>query len=730
MDRLLKKDKKILIVTVIILIFFSIIKKVYVFEFKYNEESNIKIRAMVEKIEKLTEDKISYLIKYDGNKFLLNIYDYEVKDTSYNYGDVIEFRGNIEKKKKMGNPYEFDYKRYLNSNNIVTTITSNSDIKYIGKSNGNILFKFCYSLKGCINDRIEKIIPEREANLYKSMIYGEDLYLDEDIKENFKKNGMSHILAVSGIHFMYLVLILDFIFKKSGIRKCKIIYYIVISCYLIISGLGISSIRAGIMCILLISSKKNEDNVDNLKRKYINIAISYILLLIYNPYVIFNVSGIFSYLATLGIITFNSIIYSFFEVILKVPKCTLGIFKILSTAISSLIMLFPVQIYYFGIIELRLILSCVLTSMFISYIYIIGFISLFFSFVPIVSDILFNSIYTLLHILIKLFNYISKVPIPTIHLPKPSLFEIYIYYISLFLFVINKYTTLINRGNIKKIVRNFILIFGIFSFVIIISMCIYRIYFEEYVIYFNVGQGNMSLIRKNRKVILIDSGSTTKNLASNILNNFLNSKAIDEIDLVLITHMHTDHMNGIYGIDAKIKKIGYSIPKEESKEFNELIKYIDENKISKVELKKGDNISFKNITLSILLPYANKTIKSNDIANSNSIVTLVTINKKNKDINLLYMGDATVETENVLIKNIDKNLEEKLKNISILQLGHHGSKTSTSDNFLNILEVKLVVISSKKKLYGHPAKETLDKLSKYNIEYKITENDNAIVIKL
>ena len=728
MKKIFSNNKYVLMISIVVLVMLSVIKKVYVFEYKYNAEDNLKIRAMVISKEKETEDKVSYIIKYDNNNFLFNIYNNKTVDKVYSYGDVLEFRGSINKIETMGNPYEFDYKKYLNSNNIVTTISTYNGVKCIGKKNGNLIFEFCYMFRDLLDEKISKYLPEREANLYKSMIYGNDICLAEDIKENFKKNGLSHMLAVSGHHLMYLVTILDLILKKSNVRKAKIIYYILILGYLVISGMSISAIRASIMSILVIANGNNNEN--SAKKKYINIAISYIILVIHNPYVIFSVSGVMSYLATIGIITFNSLIYSFFEVKLKVPKVTRGIFKILSTTISSLILLFPVQIYYFGVIELRLFISCVITNCIFSFIYLIGFISLFLSFVPVISNILFNSIYFLLFVVINLTDFLANINIPSLSLPKPSLFELYLYYLSIFLVATRKYSVLIRKRKIRQIWRGFVRCFAVISFAVIFSLSIYRIYFEEYVIYFNVGQGNMSLIRKDRKVIVIDCGSTSEKLASNILNNFLKAKAINNIDLVILTHFHTDHMNGIYDIEAKIDKIGYSIPKEENVEYEKFSDFLIENNISKVELKKDDKISFKNITIDILLPYANKVIKSDDIANSNSIVALVSIKENNKNINLVYMGDATIETEKVLLNNITNDIQNKFQNISVLQVGHHGSKTSTSDNFLQILNVKLAVISSKKKVYGHPAKETLDKLNKYNIRYKITENNGAVVLKI
>ena len=249
-------------------------------------------------------------------------------------------------------------------------------------------------------------------------------------------------------------------------------------------------------------------------------------------------------------------------------------------------------------------------------------------------------------------------------------------------------------------------------------------------VYFNVEQGNMALIRKNRKVIIVDTGSTSKNVASNVLNSFFQAKAINKIDLVLLTHMHEDHINGIFNVDAKIEKIGYSLPKENTEEYEEVIKFIEENNITKLELKKGDNITFENIDIDILLPFNDKTINSSDIANTNCMVILINILNDEKSKNFLFMGDSTIETENELISSLNENCKEKLNNIFVLQLGHHGSKTSTSEKFLNNIKVKMALISCKKKVYGHPAKETLDKLEKYNIKYHITENNGALIIKL
>ena len=88
---------------------------------------------------------------------------------------------------------------------------------------------------------------------------------------------------------------------------------------------------------------------------------------------------------------------------------------------------------------------------------------------------------------------------------------------------------------------------------------------------------------------------------------------------------------------------------------------------------------------------------------------------------------ATIETEEELLKN--KDIVENIKDIDVIQIGHHGSKTSTSDNFISNINSCIAIISAKKEKFGHPDKEVLDILNKYSFKIKITQNDGAIKLK-
>ena len=107
---------------------------------------------------------------------------------------------------------------------------------------------------------------------------------------------------------------------------------------------------------------------------------------------------------------------------------------------------------------------------------------------------------------------------------------------------------------------------------------------------------------------------------------------------------------------------------------------------------------------------------------------LITLNNKN----LLFMGDSTSKTEQYIINKYIKNkaneeIKNKFENLYIYQVGHHGSNTSTSENFISKISSCYAIISASKKVYGHPADEIIKILERYNFNIKITEKEGAII---
>lgn len=729
----MRKYKFLILAFLILLFILNLVKSIYIFNYKYHTEKvQSRMNCMVIKKEKEEEEKISYVVKYNSNKFILNVYmdkyDKSNGDLSkfcnYTYGDIITFRGNITIPQKLNNPYEFDYKRYLNSNNIVGTITTYNAQKVDRKIDNILLY-----IGSIIRENIDIVVDEKmsfeEASLFKSMIYGNDVNLSYEISNSFKENGISHMLAISGLHMMYVIKIINIITKDMN-NKVKIsLNFLFILIFCIISSMSMSVIRAAIMSIITLMDRnsKNDSKAMSIS-SYKKLLIAFVILIIYNPYNILNLGFQMSFIATFGIIAYSSTIKSFFEIKLKINKKYLYIIETFSLSLSSSIVIFPLQIYYFGKFELISFVSNIFLSIIMSFEFLIGFLSIFLCFIPFISDILVTSNYIILKTIINATKYISSINYFTLYIPKFNYLELFLMYATILIHTTKKYIPAIFNKKRKKIVRKIITLVTVVTFVYIISMYTYRKYFEEFIYFFNVEQGNMAIIKSKRKVIVIDIGSTNKNLSARVLKNFLDAKAINKIDVICITHMHEDHVNGIYEIAEyfNIKNVLYSVPLTTEKgEYEKFENLLNEKKITKIQVKKGDVINISDVRIDVLMPLEKKKIIAKDMLNSNSSIYLITKDGKN----YLFMGDATLETENELLKNIGNELKERLKKITAIQIGHHGSKTSSSENFIQNINPCIAIISSKKEKFNHPNKEVIDILEKYNFDIKITEKERS-----
>ena len=315
------------------------------------------------------------------------------KYTKFKYGDILSFRSSISNPTILNNPYEFNYKRYLNSKNIAGTFAT-YDARIIDVSTPNVLKKVVYNLREKIEVKLDYLMPENEKELFKSMLYGNDKLLDEQIKENFRQSGVSHLLAVSGSNIAVFIMIISYISSKLN-KKISIIFSVFVTyTFCAFSSFEISLVRASVFFILTNTFKIKGVNLN----VYMRLFLSFVVLVIYNPYIISNVGMQMSYVSVISIIMFQSIIFSFLDIKLKgvlrikhkapqgvikiIYKITSQILQYFSLRFSLYILLFPLQVYYFNSFNIVSFLSNVLISFIDSLFSILGYISLLLVFVP------------------------------------------------------------------------------------------------------------------------------------------------------------------------------------------------------------------------------------------------------------------------------------------------------------------------------------------------------------
>ncbi|WP_010239921.1 ComEC/Rec2 family competence protein [Clostridium arbusti] len=235
--------------------------------------------------------------------------------------------------------------------------------------------------------------------------------------------------------------------------------------------------------------------------------------------------------------------------------------------------------------------------------------------------------------------------------------------------------------------------------------------------YIDVGQGDCTLVQINKKNLLIDAGP--KDAEDKVLS-YIKTQGITKLDYIIATHPHEDHIGGMSLVLKNFKVGEFIAPKiynpPNTSDFKDLIQGLKAKNMKINVLTPGDNINLgENIQCQVLAP----NHSSYDNLNNYSIVLKITY----KNSKFLFNGDAEEESENEILSNgFDVSCD-------ILKLGHHGSKTSTSEDFLKEASPKIAIIScGKNNDYGHPHKITLDKLASINSKIYRTDLHGNIVL--
>ncbi len=638
--------------------------------------------------------------KYKNKKFI--VYINKKNKKLLEYGDLIEIKGEYSAPEVARNYKGFDYSQYLKTLNIYGTIKV-EESKIINKNQLSPILISINNIKEKMIDNANRNMPKRTANLLLGILIGERDNIQEDIIESFRTANLSHILAVSGAHTSYIILGITYLISKSKTPK-RIGYIITIInllIFIIITGASYSVVRACIMAIVVIGAKicYRKENF------FTSICISLIIILIQNPFAINDIGLKLSFMGTAGIVIFNKSITNFF-IKLKIKQ---KIAEALSVTFSAQLMIMPITILNFNTISLTFFISNILASPLLGIIIIFGFISIFISSIlnPI-SKILFLILHIFLELLILVSKVTEKIPGSSILVKTPNILFAIVYYILIlffnYFFVIKQNPTrrfhkkIIKIITIKNIKNAFKVIAVVFLIMLVLTRIV-RIINPTLKIYFiDVGQGDSTLIvtPKNKK-ILIDGGEGK----TNVLFQYLLDRRINKIDYIIISHFDSDHCNGLIEIIEKmrVENIVMSKQSKESEEYKKILEIIKQKNIKVSSVKAEDKIIIeKNLYTKILNPA--EKFEFQDL-NNNAIVAKLVY----KNFSMLFTGD---------IEKAEGNLAKKYKNelkSTILKVAHHGSKTSTSEEFLKYVEPQIALIGvGENNKFGHPNQITIEKL--------------------
>lgn len=632
---------------------------------------------------------------------------------SYQVGNEITVQGTLQKFSKATNPGQFNEQLYYDIENIDFKLRAKSIT--VSDPSYSRFHSVLNQIKGKLIEVYNEILSEKESGALIAMLLGEKYLLGDEIKTLYQQNGISHILAISGLHISLIGMFVFTLLKhlKIPIFISTFLTIFILYCYGVLTGFSVSTNRAVVMMVIMLLATLLGKTYDMLSA----MSLSALIILLQNPLQILSAGFLLSYGAILGIALILPCFRQLFEkknVILE----SLYVSTSAQLATAPMIAYFYFQLPLYGIVVNLIILPFVtiltLTSILAG---ILGVIYL-----PLGIFFVGGANYIL-----RFYEWICKIgsalPWNLITVGRPGMVQLILYVIILgvFLWIVKRYN--------KKISCLLPLLASLL-------LMLPQSNAGLRVVFLDVGQGDAIYMNyENRISILVDGGSSdVMNVGKYRLKPFLLSQGTDELTYVIMTHADGDHISGLKELmeEGQIRIKNLVLPKirEKDEGYLKMEALALQKGIQILYCKAGDKIMDKELKMFCLHP--GEAVNPLD-TNSYSAVFSV----RYKEFDLLLTGDLGQEQEpSVLQSLVDWRNTAKNKGdapsleYDLLKVGHHGSKNSTSEEFLSSLRPKYAVISAGRgNRYGHPHKEVLDRLMEARSNIMITYEYGAIEVE-
>lgn len=697
--------------------------------YKIGTECNI--TGIIEEVEeKSYNNKYIICVKSINNKRYSNIRLLLYTKYILKCGDYINVKAEYIEPSDSRNYMGFSYKDYLKQSGIYGSLKSIDKIQVL---NNNIsINKFISTVQKHFKNRINDNLSPNTASLFIALLLGDKSDIADEINTNFKESNMAHILAVSGTHVSYVIITISLLLRKIARKLAILVILIILIFFMMLTGFTPSVVRACTMTILALISKLIYTKSDI----YNNLAISAFIILLFNPYSLFNIGFQLSYLGTLGIIILANKLNKRIDKLLQIEEHTesklylknilkekIKAFLINMILISVCVQLFilPIIVINFNTFSLNFLISGIIATPLFSCIMIIGIITIILG--PI-DNFIFPILEILLNSLLLVSKFISNNPFSQILIATPNIVWVISYYILLIsaLFSKSKLGIRIIKENATKKLKKLAIL------LIVICLTIQGIQDfskRDLNIYFiDVGQGDSTLIvTPHKKTILIDGGGKTDfNVGKNVLVPYLLDRGINKIDYMMISHFDNDHCGGLMYVVEKMKVKNILLAKQSniSIEYENFINLANKKNVNIVIVNRGDIINIEN-DIKIQIIYPSNKLNFNDL-NNNSIVAKVIY----RNFTMLFTGDIEEEAEKAILREFNSGLRS-----TVLKVAHHGSKTSTTEDFLNEIKPKIALIGvGQDNTFGHPNGQVLERLERIGAKIYRTDEMGEIAIKI
>ncbi len=635
------------------------------------------------------------------------------------WGSRVTVEGELCLFAKATNPGEFDAAEYYSSIQIgaklqkVSVLAADSEYSLLGET----LFR----IRSYFRDRLYHVFPEKEASVMSTMLLGDKSNLDKEIKALYQRNGIVHILSISGLHITLIGMSIYKLLRRVGLPLwvASICGAVILLLYGIMTGMSISACRAIGMYLIRMFGEIVGRTYDMLTA----VGVIAVFMVFGNEGCLQNAGFLLSFGSILGI----GVLYP------ALDKEYGKLRKAILSGFSITLFTLPIQLWFYYEVPVYSVFLNLLILPFMSIVMLFGMLVMLVPGIGVLGTI-DSMVLAAYEMLCKSFEYL---PCHTWTPGKPKVWQIVIYYLLL-----SGITILCERQKrLEKSTKNKRKIHIGRYVCLVVAVLILGIHFpkEMSITFLDVGQGDCICMETAvGEVYLFDCGSSSRSkVGEYVLLPYLKYNGIRHVDAVFVSHPDSDHCGGVlelleYGRDWGItveRLILPGIAEEQcAEEFAELLQVAGENNVTVDVINAGDCWQAGSIKFTCLHPPA-----AVDTLEANAYSECFWIEMKEAKVGMLLTGDVEGEGEEMLLKELKaKGIgDEELHQTILLKVAHHGSRNSTSKELLEVLSPKLSVIScGKENSYGHPHIETLERLKAAGSKVVSTADYGAITVKI
>ena len=641
-------------------------------------------------------------------------------------GDKIRVSGKLMKLHDYQNPGRMDVVMANYARNIHGQLSASKYSIELTAQEKHFWGRLAGNIRHLYKTSMDAVMPKTDSAAIFAMLFGGYGGIRPELLEAFTVTGLIHILSVSGSHITLMAGVAQVMGKVLGWsgRMTALVAAVIIILYSLLAGLVIPVVRAAIMGILTLVAMNLGRERD--AQHILSLTAGGMLLLW--PLSLFDISFQLSFGATAGLLYLSPRLQGIFSQ--RLPRFISGS---LAVTMGAQLAVLPFIAWYFNVVSVSSLLANILVAPLVEFIIVISLLAgIIVGLLPVVGKLIYMSASLLLGLSYELSRWIARLPGSQIYVPALNYPMWIIYYAVLGLYSLpsdNQDYILTKIGQMLKLARSRELYLGLAG--VIIFFLIWGMYLaqpkELQVHFIDVGQGDAALnITPNGRAFMIDTGGTRKgsyDIGARVDVPYLLHYGARKLDFIMLTHAHDDHAKGVGGILGKIPVGTVLIGHEGLTEYQ---KAFGGNRLTTGQavcatLREDTEMTLDGVKIQILYAPINGNLAGGTTGNEFSNVMKISYGTHS----FLFTGDLTAEHEQRLVQQ-GKDLHS-----TVLKVGHHGSNTSSSEAFLQMVNPSWCVISvGYGNSFGHPHKEIEKRLKQYTSQYIYrTDRDGAVVFR-